>query len=480
MRKNRHDVINGDISILTLDDDPLMTATLQSYFQVSGYKIDVENVPYRAIDRVRNGSYDILLLDFLMTPICGDQVVEHIRKFDQEIFIILLTGHKSLAPPIKTIKELDIQGYYEKSDRFDQLELLVESCVKSIRQLRTIRSYQKSTAELIDAMPQIYKINNIDAAGQNILKLISEMLGSQNGFLMLNVSTESETDIRKYCVGECMIGISNLSYKQLTDDFEEIINHDETVLYSYLYGENEQIIGLISLKFNIAPTLHQSQIFQLYAKQSSAAINNTLLVSKINKSYYEIVHVIRLMVDAKDIITRGHSDRVAYFSDKLAVALGKDKDFCDRVKTAGLFHDVGKMGMPDEILCSDRPLTPKEFEIVKKHPTNSCNILSVVSSFKDIAPIVKQHHERIDGKGYPEGLIGTEILEEAKVITIADAFDAMISTRYYSGSLTVPEAVDQLIQYKGTQFDADMVDVFIELLKDWDRIESELKYCENI
>ena len=450
MRKNKHDLTNGDISILTLDDDPLMTATVQSYFQFSGYKIDVENDPNVAIERVRNGSYDILLLDFLMTPICGDQVVEQIRKFDQEIFIILLTGHKSLAPPIKTIKELDIQGYYEKSDRYDQLELLVESCVKSIRQLRTIRSYQRSTAELIEDMPQIYRIDNADTSGKNILKLISEMLGSQNGFLILNVSTEGEQDIQKYCIGECMNSISGLTFQQLTDDFEKIIGYDESVLYSYLYGENEQIIGLIVLKFNTPPTLHQSQIFQLYAKQSSAALSNTLLVSKINKSYYDMVQVIRRMVDAKDIITRGHSDRVAYFSEKLAVSLGKKKDFCDRVRTAGLFHDVGKMGMPDEILCSTRPLSPQEFDVVKRHPANSSIILSAVSYFKDIAPIVRQHHERIDGKGYPDGLLGSEISEEARVISIADAFDAMISTRYYSGSLTVTEAVQQLVQYRGT------------------------------
>ena len=136
MRKNRR-TLHKDFRILTLDDDVIMTSTLQAYFQRSGYYVDVINDPYLAIKRVREGNYDILLLDFLMTPICGDQVVEEIRKFDKDIYIILLTGHKSMAPPIKTIRELDIQGYYEKSDRFDQLELLVESCVKSISQMRT-------------------------------------------------------------------------------------------------------------------------------------------------------------------------------------------------------------------------------------------------------------------------------------------------------------------------------------------------------
>ena len=122
----------AQISILTVDDDPIITSTIQDYFRRSGYDVDIENNPVDAIEKVRNGKYDILLLDFLMTPICGDQVVEEIRKFNKDLFIVLLTGHKSMAPPIKTIRLLDIQGYYEKDDRFDQLELLVESCVKSI------------------------------------------------------------------------------------------------------------------------------------------------------------------------------------------------------------------------------------------------------------------------------------------------------------------------------------------------------------
>ena len=136
-----------DISILALDDDPVMTLTLQSYFQNAGYAVETCNDPEAAVEVVRNGHFDILLLDFLMTPICGDQVVERIRQFNTDLFIILLTGHKSMAPPIKTIRALDIQGYYEKSDRFDQLELLVETCVKSVQQMRTIRSQNEALTE---------------------------------------------------------------------------------------------------------------------------------------------------------------------------------------------------------------------------------------------------------------------------------------------------------------------------------------------
>ena len=142
MRKNRKGQIHNEFRLLVLDDDEMITLALRAYFEGCGYTVDIESNPLRAIEKIRLDHYDILLLDFLMNPICGDKVVEEIRKFNTDLFIILLTGHKDLAPPVKTIRELDIQGYYEKSDKFDQLELLVESCVKSIRQMQTIRRYR--------------------------------------------------------------------------------------------------------------------------------------------------------------------------------------------------------------------------------------------------------------------------------------------------------------------------------------------------
>jgi len=480
MRKNKRDYKNDSLSILTLDDDPIMTATLQSYFQVAGYRIDVENDPHIAIERIKNGSYDILLLDFLMTPICGDQVVEQIRKFNRDIFIILLTGHKSLAPPIKTIRELDIQGYYEKSDRFDQLELLVESCVKSIRQLRTIRNYQESTAALVDAMPRIYKLENIDTVGEDILRAVTELLGCKNGALALNFSEEGTPDTRIFKSGDGIESIDNNNFQKIAASLSQGIYNEGAILKTLLYDEQDHVNGILGVELEAVPTLYQAQLFQLFARQSSAALGNTLLMSKIRKSYLEMAQIIRLMVDAKDIYTRGHSDRVAYFAEKIAIAMDKDKEFCERVRLAGLFHDVGKIGIPDEILISDRRLTEKEFDIIKEHPQKGYEILSVVAHYKKIAGIVLEHHERIDGKGYPNGLKGAEISEEARIVSIADAFDAMISIRRYCSAISIEDAKKQLVQYKGTQFDAQIVDVFLDVIKDWDKIEEDLTKCDKL
>jgi len=186
MRQHKQTTNENALSILTLDDDPIMTATIQAYFQRSGYRVDAENDPTRAIERIRQTHYDILLLDFLMSPICGDQVVEQIRQFNHDLFIILLTGHKSMAPPIKTIRALDIQGYYEKSDRFDQLELLVESCVKSIRQMRTIRSYKDGLSTIIASLPQIHTLDSMERITDRILHTAVSLLPSVSAVLTLD------------------------------------------------------------------------------------------------------------------------------------------------------------------------------------------------------------------------------------------------------------------------------------------------------
>lgn len=174
MRKNKAAKPTNDFAILALDDDVMMTETLKSYFERSGYRVDMENDPLRAVERIREGSYDILLLDFLMSPICGDEVVSRIRQFNSSLYIILLTGHKSLAPPIKTIRELDIQGYYEKSDRFDQLELLIESCAKSIRQMRTIDGYRMGLSSIVNSLPAIYRIQTLEEFASAILAHMRE------------------------------------------------------------------------------------------------------------------------------------------------------------------------------------------------------------------------------------------------------------------------------------------------------------------
>ena len=485
MRKSKREAAMNDFSILTLDDDPIITSTIQAYFQRSGYQVDVEQEPYRAIERVREGNYDILLLDFLMNPICGDKVVEEIRKFNRDIFIILLTGHKSVAPPIKTIRELDIQGYHEKSDRFDQLEMLVESCVKSIRQMRTIRHYQEGLAAMIESLPEIYHIQELEPIADSILQTGAKLLGTDVGALQVDPA---------FCGGEeadpplpfvtRVIG-APMSYPGLKDVRSDpdcfaqsrVCQRDGWVLAG-VRGDSGELLGVLSLRCESAPDRDRMQLLEVFTRQVAVAMRNVSLHSVLHRknaelvkaygtlrdSYMEMAEALRLLVDARDIYTRGHSDRVSEMAAKIAQALGRDEEYCQMVRLAGLFHDIGKVGVPDQVLMKASPLTEEEFAQIRKHPLDGARILSAIRMYREIVPVVRAHHERMDGKGYPDGLAGEEIPEAARIIAVADAYDAMTSDRSYRKALPVEQAVAQMEKGRGTQFDSAVVDALLKVV----------------
>lgn len=443
MRKNRVRR-NNPFRILTVDDDQIMTSTIQAYFQRNGYEVDAENDPTRAIERVRNGNYDIMLLDFLMTPICGNQVVEEIRKFDKDLYIILLTGHKSMAPPVKTIRELEIQGYYEKSTRFDQLELLVESCTKSIDQIRQIRRYEEGLSKIIDYMTDIYKYNSLQEMADGILAKADDLVPAEAGFILFE--TEDKATV------------------SATKGMEEVPENREGFYLFPVMDASHKQVGMIGLKYGEAPETARLQLLKIFVRQAAAALVNRSLHFQLNEAYQGMISTLRYTVEARDEETRGHSDRVSKMAAILSEYLGMDHDFICRIKVAGLFHDIGKIGIPDRILRKPDRVTREEYEEIRNHPVIGSKILSGLADFRNLVPIVRGHHERIDGTGYPDGLRGEEIPEGARILSIVDAFDALVSNRVYRSGRSWEEALDEIRRNRGSQFDAEYADGFIRMM----------------
>ena len=335
MRKYVQEVVSSPYKILAVDDDPGILDSLTVVLKRNGYSLVTFTNPLDALNELKTNHYDLLLLDFIMSPLHGDQVVAEIRKFDKDLYILLLTGHKDLAPPLDTIKQLDIQGYCEKSDNFDQLLLLIESGLKAIEQRKTI-----------------------------------------------------------------------------SDMNEELESTNE----------------------------------------------------KLKKAYLDIVQSLRATVEAKDSYTRGHSDRVSAYSVLLGKYLKVSDDELEILRIGGLFHDVGKIGIPDTILLKNGKLTDEEYAEIKKHPQIGVDILGDSDMFKNIIPFVKYHHERYDGKGYPEGLSGENIPYIARIAAVADSFDAMSSRRVYRDSLPIEVVKEEIIKNLGTQFDPEIGSVFLDII----------------
>ncbi len=181
---------------------------------------------------------------------------------------------------------------------------------------------------------------------------------------------------------------------------------------------------------------------------------------KLSQRLFEqIANVLASAIDAKDEYTRGHSHRVAEYSEKIAREMGKSEEECKKIYYTALLHDVGKIGVSDRIITKNGKLTDEEYEIMKQHPVIGSQILSSVKDYPYLGIGARYHHERYDGLGYPDGLKGEEIPEVARIISVADAYDAMTSNRSYRSAFPQQDVRDEIVKNAGTQFDPDMAKI---------------------
>ena len=169
-------------------------------------------------------------------------------------------------------------------------------------------------------------------------------------------------------------------------------------------------------------------------------------------------------LDSKDAYTLGRSRRVTFYSVKMAKALHLSEATTGKIELAGLLHDIGMIGVSDDILAKVEQLTPDEYTEIKKHVHHSVKILDDIKQLKDVVEIIRYHHEFYDGNGYPYGKKGDEIPIGSRIIAVADAFDSMVTPKIYRKQVTPLEALNVIKQHSGTQFDPIVVDIFEQIL----------------
>lgn len=192
--------------------------------------------------------------------------------------------------------------------------------------------------------------------------------------------------------------------------------------------------------------------------------------NQVEKLSEEVMKTLANTIDAKDTYTNGHSIRVAKYSKEIAKRAGKSKAEQKEIYQMALLHDIGKIGVPDDIINKDTRLTDEEYAAIRKHPAIGSDILKTIEEIPDIMIGARWHHERYDGHGYPDGLAGTEIPEIARIIGVADAYDAMTSKRSYRNILSQDVVRSEIERGKCTQFDPDFADIMIEM------IDEDIKY----
>jgi len=200
------------------------------------------------------------------------------------------------------------------------------------------------------------------------------------------------------------------------------------------------------------------------------------------RAYEATVSALCQAVETKDFYTRGHSERVSRGSVMIAREIGMRGERVEAIRYAGMLHDVGKLGVPTKVLQKTGKLTEEEYAAIQLHPMRGLDIVREIGFLDEALAGIMHHHERIDGRGYPMGLAGDEIPEFARVLSVADAFDSMTSTRSYRGARPIHEAIAELRKWSGTQFDPAFVDAFVAAIKreGWQQPEAPAVPAEEL
>lgn len=237
-----------------------------------------------------------------------------------------------------------------------------------------------------------------------------------------------------------------------------------------------QVIGVLSInsisrekRFNE----DELKLMTIFSSQVSSAIENARLFDEVVKkavelkeSRFDSIKALAEALETKDIYTRGHSDRMVDYAIRIADRLGLSEEEKEYLRYGAILHDIGKIGIPDHILNKPGRLDSEEYEMMKSHPMKGADIIREISFLTPVVPMVLHHQERYDGRGYPSGLAGDDIPVGARVISVLDAYDAMMSDRPYRPAPGIDRAIEELKRYAGTQFDPKVVSIFLDILSE--------------
>ena len=228
----------------------------------------------------------------------------------------------------------------------------------------------------------------------------------------------------------------------------------------------DKTIGVFELASVKKMTEEEQRLLETLATQAAIAIENARLFEETQKTYYETLRALAGALEARDAYTRGHSERVANLAVKLAEKLGVPEDERREIYSVALLHDIGKIGIRDDILHKPSSLTEEEWKVIQEHPVFGDAILAPLRFLSRVAGMVKSHHERWDGTGYPDKLKGKEIPLASRIVAVADTFDALVSDRPYRNRRTKEEALREIKSESGKQFDPEVVAVLESCLED--------------
>lgn len=425
-------------------------------------------IPYKGLFKLTSYLYQdsqYIVTTILLIGVAFTLIFVTGKNFGQ----ILKEKNEELSQNKKKLEEFS--NKLEEKVRFRTLELKKSKDQLSV--LYQISRTISSTLKLDDVLQTILDFSiKISGAGRGSIMLLDK---KKRIFYIKIPYNKSEKNIDKitFAENENTIGwvvknkkflyIENLENDKHFSKIKIIRRQIKQLLIIPTIVE-DKVIGVINLE-NTSLNPDTIDLLRSFSEGAAVAINNARLYQKIKDSYFEIAKALAQAIEAKDPYTHGHSARVVEYTVLIAQKLDLPEEEKELLKYAAMLHDIGKIGVRGIILNNSKGLTIKEYYEIKKHPLVGEGIVEPIELLQPIRPLIRHHHEWYNGKGYPDGLSGENIPLGARILAVADAYDAMKSDRPYRKALTEETAIRELKQGSGTQFEPKLVEVFLEILK---------------
>ena len=475
-------------SILVVDDDVSTRSLIADALSETGQFITKEaGNGIEALEILREKPYDIVISDIQMPGMSGLELLANIMEVDPATYMILITGYPTTDICISAMK-MGAVDFLPKPFDIDDLLFKVNLYLRERAALRNEDIVLKADqTRLNNKIKELSKINYIydsiesmrgenDQIFQEIVSFALKIADAESCSLVLFDEENDKFNPRvvkgpssNYCCKNQIPSPINSIFKEVVRNKEAVlINSHNTETYSSVICAplmiRDKVFGILNLNDKInGRKFTQKDLDYILSLTTRASLNieNKILYESVYTNIIDTFKSLITSIHVRDHYTERHSVHVTELAVKTAKALKCSNNEIESLNISAMLHDIGKIAVPDKILLKEGRLTDEEYTIIKGHPVIGENILKPVMLIDVERKIIRHHHERWDGKGYPDRLSGEDIPFLSRILSVADSFDAMTTNRPYRSALKIDEAVSELQRNRNLQFDKDIVDTFI-------------------
>ena len=499
---------DNPIKILVVDDEEGILDVTEGYFQRKGYEVYTAGNGIEALEVLNRVTIGCVFTDINMPQMDGLKLAEKIRQIESTLPVVIMTGYPSLENSIQTLKN-GVVDYLIKPVNLEQMELTLKRILRERElfvenlilkeEVERQERLKKLNRELLERVEEVNTLNRVmedfsttDSSYGIFNKVVDlgvEELKADKVFF--HIYSDQDKSLVLMASSDCGIegekvrssfgrDLSNTASQFILDVLSSDHNpclisgsgknkHLDDVVHSLMVVPlkiRDKIFGVASaFSFQKDKLFDEKDIYYMnfITQKAAAAIENIALYENIYDNLFSTLYAFVTALEVRDLYTRKHSTRVAKYGHMIARQMGCTEEELDIISFAGSLHDIGKIGIRDDILLKPGRLTDEEYEKIKEHPVIGADIISKLGLWDQEMKIIRHHHERFDGKGYPDGIKEDEIPKLARILCVADSFDAMASDRAYRKKMEKSKVIDIIKENSGTQFDPEAVKAFLEV-----------------